>query len=99
MINTVFLSDVLSLLCLVADRGWRVSSIGLIRDFDCRCPICALVNEIDPSIWSMEAAHHACDMLGIDGGANWVGVLMAAADEPHHPLRPRLMKALGMEAT
>lgn len=87
--------DYLDLLPIVADRGWRVDEGGYIRDRDGRCPLCSLANEVDAKV--KKRAAHISALISI-GVSRTYGdrVIMFAADEPDSPLRPALMRALGM---
>lgn len=87
--------DLLDLMPIVKDRGWRVDGLGWIRDAQDRCPICALAYEISNGrtnylTFYKAAARHG---WGAIGGAKRIA---NAADNPKNPLRPALMQALGM---
>lgn len=89
--------DILDLLPIVADRGWRERRDGFIRDKDGRCPVCALVHEV---------THGKVDFtfmaeLSYKSAFGYAGLaaqfeIANAADYVTHPSRPVLMAALGM---
>lgn len=90
--------DIIDLLPIVADRGWSVRSSGrmrgTIRDRDDRCPVCALVNEIDPRVdyhLSYSVALRAIDIDAVDFD---VANVVSSADFPGTKLRPTLIKTL-----
>lgn len=70
--------QIIDLLPIVAERDWRLRD-GAIRDSDNFCPVCALVQEIDPSSPYKLFAWQALDRIGVTGNAAYD--LMEAADE------------------
>lgn len=87
--------DLFDLLPIVDGRGWEGV---VIRDKDNRCPLCALANEIDPSIEFLIDAETAFKRLGLGRVASARWPVMNAADWWGDPRRPRLMQALGMKS-
>lgn len=86
--------DILDLLPIVADRGWQIDSTGFIRDTSWSCPICALLNETHGR-GEKVAAGNAWEGVGFRDDAGMKSIV-GAADNEDHPLRPDLMRALGM---
>lgn len=89
----------LSLMPLVADRGWREEGVhGAIRDADERCPICSVVNEISGGDVDLcLLAHTAAEKLGLSpNAATAIGVIVLAADQITAPRRAAIERALGM---
>jgi len=93
--------DYLSILPIVAERGWIVRTDGryrgAIQDAEGRCPLCSLAHEIDPSVDETYAYRYALARCGLpwDDDSN---IIAAAADYGDHPWRPALMAALGMRS-
>lgn len=87
----------LELLPIVADREWRIWQDGFIRDKDGCCPLCALVNEIDPTS-ERRFAGYAAALRDIGLRRSDASISIAyAADSKSSPLRLALMAALGMK--
>lgn len=89
-----------TLLPIVArkEQGWHVQGPHCIRDKNGRCPLCALVHEIDPRIKNHWNVQDALRQLGVKmTDADDVRAIMNAADNPYHLLRAPLMRILGME--
>jgi len=95
------IGDYLAILPIVAGRGWAIRKErlwhGSIRDAAGRCPLCALANEIDPSIEEKHDFLYALGRCGLSGEDS--RDIADAADYRGHPLRPTLMSALGMRST
>jgi hypothetical protein len=90
--------DIIDLLPIVADRGWRVRSGVVIRDREGRCPICALAHELShgKSNW-YTFAHEAMGGIGLSHEAlDATATVMNAADSPQGGYRPALLRALGL---
>jgi hypothetical protein len=93
--------DIIDLLPIVANRGWRVSFSGAIRDRDGRCPVCALVHEVSGGALDEKTkAWNALQRLGFRSYTAYnfgsVHSITLASDIPFGPLRDRLEQALGM---
>lgn len=87
--------DIIALLPIVADRGWRVYEDGAIRSARIACPLCELAYEADSSFWGFYAVRPAAEALSIP---IWHAKTVAdAADHPRHPLRPLMLAALGIK--
>jgi len=68
------------LLPIVDDRKWTIRKNGTLRDEYNRCPICSLVNALDPDILHEIFAREALDKLGVDFNENVIKSVMSAAD-------------------
>ena len=91
--------DLIDLMPIVADVGWKKLNAGQIRDEFGRCPLCALANAIDKRISYSQAATMAFVRLGLKDWESSIAVnsIIGAADNADDPLRQRLMRALGMK--
>jgi hypothetical protein len=87
--------DILDLLPIVADRGWKVGCNNTIRDRNERCPICSLLNETHRFPFKVMGIT-AWDSAGLPDVSAAIQI-MIAANNSGHPLRPALMRALGMK--
>jgi len=76
---------------------WRITPHGAIRDKDGRCPICALVKEIDPNIDYSQIYDTALFRLARTNSFRDADLIVSAADNAGHPCRKELMQLLGME--
>lgn len=97
MTTTVTIEDILDLLPIVADREWSVDD-QQIRDADGRCPICALVHEIDPTSHFSLLASCALEHINVDMGSFSRLAFIRAADSVRgNPvLRTKILTALEM---
>jgi len=88
--------EIIGLLPIVADREW--GQRDALRDPDGRCPICALVHEITngESDWKL-FAEEAMAEIGLYG-REAIESVMKGADYRWHPMRPVVLRALGLAA-
>jgi hypothetical protein len=99
----ITVEDIIDLLPIVADRGWKVREDlwGVIRDRDGRCPICALVHELSGGEIDYKGAAGKAMRLYVESDITPLGgevmAVMAGADHKDHPLRPAIAEALGLK--
>lgn len=95
------LHQVLSIMPIVAHRGWKVHPKSLvIRDAQGACPLCALAQEVDPAFIDTTAAGSAAGRLGLvdrADGLRALDAIVGAADGIGSPVRQHLLEALGLE--
>lgn len=93
--------DLLDLMPIVKDRGWRITNSGDIRDKNYSCPVCALANEIcGYECYGTDAWAAIYEIVGNrakqEDAQTATREIMEAADLEEYQLRPALMQALGM---
>lgn len=101
MTKGVTVEEVLDLLPIVANRGWRVTGIGFIRDRDDRCPICALAHEVTGGEVDLRQMARLAQLQMFPGEQSQplsyaFDRIIMAADVRSAPWRTLLMQALGM---
>lgn len=91
--------DIIDLLPIVADRGWRILGNGYIRDMDDRCPVCALAHEMTDGKVDYELAAHvaAKEAWGVKERFIVIRLMRAADKEADYNMRRRMLKMLGLE--
>ena len=83
------------LLPIVDDRKWTIRKNGTLRDEYNRCPICAVVNALDPDILHEIFAREALEKLGVDFNENMIKNVMSAADwERKSRIRSKMVNIL-----
>lgn len=95
MAEKMTLDQFLELLPIVADRKWTIQQNSYIRDENGRCPICSLVNEIDPSIHYYGMAMSALFEANIT--FDMASIVMGAADrENRSVVRKKMIEILNI---
>jgi hypothetical protein len=93
--------EIIDLLPIVDDRGWKVKFGVGIRDRDGRCPVCALVHELSGGEIDITVYARAAMVRYLETDSAllvWaVQDMMAGADHKDHPLRPAIAEALGLK--
>ena len=89
---TITAQDILDLLPIVANRGWRLYG-SAIRDKDGFCPICALLNETHGTRWEILPGS-AWQDAELPEASQAISIIANAADWPSHTMRSALMVAL-----
>lgn len=97
----VTIQDIIDLLPILRDRGWRASGSNgsMLRDYGGRCPLCALANEIDPRSDRRSYYFGAIADMGISITAADAQRLVHAADNTqlaNPALRRKIANALGV---
>lgn len=94
-LQTITIDEIVALLPIVKNRGWRTGTNGEIRDREGRCPICALVREIDPASDFKLLAATSLETIGLHLSER-TQFLYEADNATGHELRDEIKRALGI---